>query len=153
MAAAIETCGKEADCLDINAVEYMCLFDAAKPDQCHTAKMYVKSGATASQYLVCKLAASITSSQKGAKVTLQSDPAETSIYNELYEARDAVASASTELGPKARVDRRLMAVKIMDANVSTVIAKLVDGKIKWLPSLWKLDAALTKAFMMETFGI
>ena len=125
----------------------------SNPDQCHTAKMHIKTGAFASQFLCCKLSASITATQKGAKVTLQSDPAETAIFNRLYEARDAIASSSGTLGPKARVDRRLMAVKIVEDNTSTVVAKLVDSKIRWLPSLWKLDSTPTKDFMMETFGI
>ena len=143
---AISACGKEAECLDLKAVEYLCLFDKAKPDQCHTAKLYVRQGFRTSQYLVCKVQASIEVDQVGAKVSLEIDPGESAIYNKLYEARDAIISTSSELGPKCRVDRRLLAVKIVDTNVSTVIAKLVDGRVQWLPSLWRLDVTLTKAF-------
>ena len=85
---------------------------------------------------------------------MQGDPIETAIYNKLFEAKDAIASASTIIvKEKIRVDRRHMALKVHDIHSSTIVAKLVNGSVKWFPTLTKLDPILTSDFMMENYGL
>ena len=91
--------------------------------------------------------------QKGGAESAPEDIGATAFYSKLYEARDAIASSSGTIGTKARVDRRHMAVEIVDENMSTLVAKLVDGKMRWLPSLSRLDKTLTKEFMADNFGL
>ena len=66
--------------------------------------------------------------------------------------KDAIAASST-LGDKLRVGRRQSAVKYVNELTTTLVAKLVDGRIKWLPSLVKLEPLLKGEFMAENFGL
>ena len=152
MAGAIKKCGPEENIFDIQAVEYLTLYDPKATPLCHTARLHIRTGKMASQFVCCKLAATIQQKHAEAKISMQGDPAESAIYSRLYEAKDAIAASSTT-GDKLRVDRRRSAIKHVDTNTTILMAKLVDGRIKWLPSLKKLDPLLTAGFMAENFGL
>ena len=84
---------------------------------------------------------------------MQYDPTEMAIMSKLYEAMDCWKAAAPLLGAKCRVDKRHSTIKHSEGTTQSIVAKLVDNRIVWLPPLQKLDPTLTTALMRENFGL
>ena len=76
---------------------------------------------------------------------MQGDPNDAAIFNRLYEAKDAVASAVIGAGEKIRVGRRSMGLNFQESkDKSYNIGKLVYGKMQWLPAIKNVGNNLTR---------